>query len=345
MDSVRGFVSRVIPKRVVDLYRLDRRTRWSAKECASQYALQKEKNGDDAIQFYNWWPGDFKSMWFYQFVKNCHLLDHSSKKIRFCSVFGSREMLKLVPEDVKVFFSGENPRHPYWIQYADSMLSDSDFDLSLGFDCFEDKRYMRLPLWMLYEFEPDLNPDKIAAGCAKLRFPAIGERNGFAALIARIDDSGLRTEMYSALASIGRVDCPSLVMHNDDTLVQQYNDDKVAYLTNYVFNICPENSNSYGYVTEKLFEAISAGCIPVYWGSCNMPEKNVLNPDAIVFWNQEDGGESAVRKIAELWDGGSNSTLLHEFMMQPRLRPTAEEEVEKALVGLRDRLKELIDNV
>lgn len=342
MGLFRRLLTPIVPQRLVELRRIERRSRANAHKWANEYASQKERNGEENIQFYNWWPGEYRSMWFYQFVRNCHLLDDSTKTIRFCSVFGSREMLRLVPTDIKVFFSGENPRHPYWITYADSMLGDSSFNLSLGFDCFEDKRYMRFPLWMLYVFEPDLNPVKIAEGCSKLRYPVKGERTGFAALIARIDDLGLRKEMCHAIGSIGRVDCPSLVLHNDDSLVQKYSDNKLAYLKNYAFNICPENSNSYGYVTEKLFEAISAGCIPVYWGSYNKPELNVLNQDAIVFWHQEDRGESAVEKVSGLW---SNPTLLREFMMQPRLLSTAEIEVEKAFVGLHDRLKEIIDNL
>lgn len=332
----------MVPQRIVDLHRNDRRLRDTAKKNASQYAMQKDKNGDEDVQFYNWWPGEFKSVWFYHFVRNCHLLDNSSKKIRFCSVFGSREMLNLVPSDVKVFFSGENPRHPSWITYADSLLRDPTCNLSLGFDCFEDERYMRLPLWMLYVFEPDVSPVKIAEGCSKLRFPTIGERNGFAALISKTDDLGIRGQIYNALTPLGRIDCPSLVLHNDDSLLKKFHDDKIAYLRNYAFNICPENSNSYGYVTEKLFEAISAGCIPVYWGGYNTPEATVLNQDAIVFWGRENCGETAVRKISELW---LNPALLREFMMQPRLMPTAEEEVERTLVGLRDRLKDLIDNL
>lgn len=341
MNMFHNLYSHVVPQRIVELRRLDRRSRATAKLVSDQYAKQEKSNGNDVIRFYNWWPGTFKSMWFYQFVKNCHLLDNSSKTIRFCSVFGSREMLNLVPSDVKVFFSGENPHHPFWIHYADSLLNDSTCNLSLGFDCFEDERYLRLPLWMLYVFEPDIDVKTIADGCSKLRFPTMSGSK-FCALISKTDDLGIRKEMYNALAPFGQIDCPSLVMHNDDSLVQKYNDNKLSYLSNYVFNICPENSNSYGYVTEKLFEAVSVGCIPVYWGSYNMPEPSILNNEAIVFWNQDDCGKSAVRQVSKLWN---NKAILNEFMMQPRLKPTAEEEVEKTLVGLRDRLKDLIDNL
>ena len=49
--------------------------------------------------------------------------------------------------------------------------------------------------------------------------------------------------------------------------------DKVQTLKNYKFSICFENSNDInGYITEKIFHAFAAGCIPIYLGP-----KNTLN--------------------------------------------------------------------
>ena len=68
MGVFHEFVIRMVPQRIVDLNRYDRRLREIAKENASQYVMQKDRNGEEAVQFYNWWPGEFKSMWFYHFV-------------------------------------------------------------------------------------------------------------------------------------------------------------------------------------------------------------------------------------------------------------------------------------
>lgn len=309
------------------------------------YLSQLKKNEGLPIYFFNWWPCEkFESLWFYKFVDNNGLLGSSSKRFRFCSVFGMREVLSYVPSDVKVFFTGENIHLPQWRKYADSLLDDSSCDLALGFDCFEDERYMRFPLWLTNMFDPILDSQSISRRCEQLRYPNRfdSSRSHFASLIARVDVLGIRKEMYDVLLNVGRIDCPSQVLHNDDTLVTHYNDNKLEYLRNYVFNICPENSNSYGYVTEKVFEAVCAGCIPIYWGSYNNPEPRVLNHDGIVFWDRQNGGKQAVQTVMDLW---ANPQRLHDFIMQPRLLPTAEEEIEKTLVGLRDRLKELIDNI
>jgi hypothetical protein len=43
-------------------------------------------------------------------------------------------------------------------------------------------------------------------------------------------------------------------------------ENKTELLSRYKLNICPENSYSHGYVTEKLIQAIACGCKVLYWG-------------------------------------------------------------------------------
>lgn len=47
-------------------------------------------------------------------------------------------------------------------------------------------------------------------------------------------------------------------------------DDKKDFVSRYKFNLAFENSDTSGYVTEKLVQAWAAGCIPVYWGGGGM---------------------------------------------------------------------------
>lgn len=42
---------------------------------------------------------------------------------------------------------------------------------------------------------------------------------------------------------------------------------KLPYLRHYKFAICYENMISQTYLTEKIFDTLHAGCIPVYWGA------------------------------------------------------------------------------
>lgn len=49
--------------------------------------------------------------------------------------------------------------------------------------------------------------------------------------------------------------------------------DKLLILKNYKYAFCYENMrNQKGYITERLFDAMYAGCVPVYWGADNIEE-------------------------------------------------------------------------
>lgn len=40
----------------------------------------------------------------------------------------------------------------------------------------------------------------------------------------------------------------------------------------YKFSICYENTQSPGYITEKIFDCFFAGCVPIYWGAQNITD-------------------------------------------------------------------------
>jgi hypothetical protein len=55
---------------------------------------------------------------------------------------------------------------------------------------------------------------------------------------------------------------------------------KYDILKNYAFNLCPENSMHPGYYTEKIPEAIIAGCLPITWTDSNVSID--FNPKAMI---------------------------------------------------------------
>jgi len=56
-------------------------------------------------------------------------------------------------------------------------------------------------------------------------------------------------------------------------------DSKSKVAENYLYQICPENSISLGYVTEKLVEAWAVGNIPVWQG---LHLENIFNPNSYI---------------------------------------------------------------
>ena len=303
------------------------------------FEKQYMHNIDRQIQHWNWCSEDSKSMWWMQhFIVKRGLLDSSDKRIALCSVFGEREVLDKVDADVRVFFSGENLHHPHRAQYADYMLSGKHpFDLGLGFDVFENDHYLRFPLWLTYMFEPDATVDDINNRCEQLRHPVVAGKNKFCALVARGDRNGVRTALHQAVSRLGSIDCPSALFHNDDCLIEKYQDDKITYLRQYVFNICPENTASYGYTTEKLFQSIAAGCIPVYWGNDCL---DIVNPSIVLFWNREGDEKTLLDRMADLMN---NKQLYGDFTSQDWLMPNAAEFVISKFAELESRLKRLLN--
>lgn len=306
------------------------------------YAFWQKYNQEEQIRFYNFWKGqEVRDMWLYRFVMHRNIVK-DGRKLCFFSTFGDRGMVEKAAGDVNVFFSGENLKRKSFLHYADHLLKNERIDLALGFEYFDDTRYFRFPLWLHYMFDPESTAVQIRERCEQLSRPTIGERPEFACHVSSEDTLGLRKTICNSFSQISHVDCAGKIMHNCDRLWNEFKNDKHGFLQQYRFNICPENSNAEGYVTEKLFQAIAAGCIPVYWGSYNSPEPEVLNLDAILFWEKDADNGLLLNKVLEL---NSNDGSYMDFAQQPRLSPVAAEYVINEFEGLESRLKSLFANI
>lgn len=303
---------------------------------------QKAEAGNkatDKVWLYNYWETPVEKTWLTRFLRAHGFLDND-KRFSFYSVNGDKRVIRYDKREVKIFITGENVHLPQFYSYKDNMLSEDKIDLAIGFDEIEnEERYIRFPLWIRTSFLPEWTETEILNHIQRLRYPYIGERNRFAALVARYDWGNTRSEIYESLKQVNHIHCPSRVLHNDDTLKKDYQDDKQAYLHQFCFNICPENSNYNGYVTEKVFDSISAGCIPIYWGSDNQPEPNVLNQGAIMLWNIDGDNSHNISLIKQLWE---NKSELDDFMHQPRLKDSAEDVIMDYFSNLEKSIKSLL---
>ncbi|MDQ3047764.1 MAG: glycosyltransferase family 10 [Bacteroidota bacterium] len=309
-----------------------------------EYRKEVNRSANSQLKFHNLWPYDqSQNLWFYRFIQYRAILENSKEKeIALFSVFGHRDKLAKNKSDIQVFFTGENVQRKIFSQYKDHCLKD--VDLSMGFEFIQAENYLRFPLWILYIIDPELN---LAGVKKKLNeISAIGRKipsadKKFCCLVASHDENGIRSKMFSELSKIASVESGGNLLNNTDDLRVKYKNDKVSFLRNYKFNICPENSDILGYVTEKPFEALLAGCIPVYQGSGNMPEPGVLNHNAMLLWNEADNGLSC-RKLAEdlqKYDGAYEA-----FINQDRFAPSAAEFILDHMNDLEKRLVTLLRN-
>ena len=198
---------------------------------------------------------------------------------------------------------------------------------------------MRLPLWVLWCFPPEADRKTIDNIVQTMRYPNIGSRKGFCCLICSHDQSGIRSQIMDSLSPIGAVTSAGRFRNNTDALQKEFNDDKIAFIRQFRFAICPENTDANSYVTEKIFDAIIGGCIPIYNGSCNHPEPNLINPDAVIFWNSADDNKTACEKVRFL-EGNPNAYM--EFAKQARLTEEAEEIVWQYFTNLKVKFKQII---
>jgi hypothetical protein len=99
------------------------------------------------------------------------------------------------------------------------------------------------------------------------------------------------------------------------TAREKHNDIKRNFLENYFFDICPENSWSQGYTTEKLYHAMISGCIPIYWG-CDKLDDGFYNKEKVLLIDKNLSNiDKIVDKTIELINNPNE--LLHYVGMNP----------------------------
>lgn len=178
---------------------------------------------------------------------------------------GTEQRWPTVP---KVYFTGENARP-----------NKSAFTfLNLGFDYDTSESYIRLPLWVLeinwWGCAPNQmeNPKPVSVADATTAIKDRGNRE-FCAFVATNPTNPTRNAVFNMLnqwrpvASGGRLFCnlptgpiPAGLGGGGGELA------KIEFYKKYNFALTMENSGYPGYVTEKLFHAKVAGCVPIYWG-------------------------------------------------------------------------------
>ena len=269
---------------------------------------------DKKIQYFNWWPLAMQPdryNWFGDFVVNN--VD-PNKSFNFFSTHGDPRFVKMAQLERKIFYVAEDVLNwPWYEGYEDYCLPY--VDLGLGFNSLNEKNYIRFPYWLICFFEPKLDMKLIRERIDEIN-SARSTKKYECVLINRHDMMNTRTPIYDSLKDILDIKCAGKWNNNTDELKTVYNDDKMRYVHEFIFNICPENVNRYGYVTEKIFEAFSTGSIPIYYGSDNNPEKGLINKKAVLFWEMGKDNKELKKEIIKL---KTNEKYYDKFIKQEKL--------------------------
>ena len=151
--------------------------------------------------------------------------------------------------------------------------------------------------------------------------------------------TNIRAPIYNLLKNVIDIKCAGRWNNNTDELKSVYADDKTRYVHEFMFNICPENCNGSGYVTEKIFDAFRAGSIPIYYGSDNNPEPGVINPSAVLFFDPKSDNQELIKEVKRL---KTDEAYYDKFMRQEKLfaKPAADY-VSNVLEEFAKRLREM----
>lgn len=271
--------------------------------------------------------------WLEEFIK-FNFPKRNYKKLCIASVFGDKYELKKTNNEI-VFWCYENletiKKHKYCIEdiygtdliknrvaeYGDYMLNE--VKLSIAFKNMDNLNYMRFPLWISYLFQPNFDKDdikKVIQEINQCRSKALRE----ATCINSHDLWGIRTKICDDLNDVLDITYPGKWRNNTNELWRKYNNNKLLYLKMFKFNICPENMDAPDYCTEKLFDALRCGCIPIYAGCLNKPEPGLINENFIIMWDLDGDNYENIKLVKRLQ---TDDNFYNKFMQQEKLTPMA----------------------
>ncbi len=159
----------------------------------------------------------------------------------------------------------------------------SQCDWALTCDRTRAPRHRWLPLWMAVRDQtsaPTIDVD--------------GTSRGFAGVVVSNRRAAYRDHLHDLMETVGPVASGGRHRNNVGGPVT----DKVEFLSRYRFGLACENSRWPGYTTEKLFEALRAGTIPIYWGDPQVGD--VFNSRRIIDVTSFPSEKAFVARVREL---------------------------------------------
>ena len=244
------------------------------------------------VSYLNFWPQKYDiDFWLSNFCQSIfnekiEIVHYGNNPdILFCSCFGQVKTIIPIKAKIKVLFIGENIDRECYSQYKNKELISKHFDLILSFDYNDIKNNkLRLPLWLtFYNYFTMDKEDNFLTNLQKKREENKNKKKFFGSLVCRHDRNNTRVPILNELTKYGQVTCGGKYMNSGLNIGESWKD-KLNFIKQSEFNICPENSAKIGYCTEKIIHALEAGCIPLYWG-VDLPEREVLNKDSYIFIN------------------------------------------------------------
>lgn len=202
----------------------------------------------------------------------------------------------------KVSYSSEC-RRPDWMAT----------DFAIGYELCRDDRYLRFPLYALIALDDERDPPLAEPT------PLWEERRHFCSFVQSVPGDPIRRQIVEALSEYRTVDCAGAFLNNVEAPELSgrreigWRRSKIAYQRRFRFVVAFENRSHPGYTTEKLYDALVAGAIPVYWGNPRVDDD--FDPRAFIWCRGPEDVERVVGVVAAL---DADPSLAAELLAGPR---------------------------
>ena len=167
-----------------------------------------------------------------------------------------------------------------------------------------------MPLYLIYEYDHKIWKNR------HLRKMDDFDNKKFCSFVQKNPGCKYRNDYFNILSNIDRVDAAGPLFNNMDGGWRPPDvAAKVKFMSDYKFNLCFENSSYPGYCTEKLFEALCAKTVPIYWGSPTAALD--FNPAAFINRYNFASDQQFIDFIIQV---SNNKELYNHYYLQPMFR-------------------------
>ena len=218
--------------------------------------------------------------------------------------FGNNNTVYDSKNCIKIFYTGENARP--WDYRC-------HFSISFDHDEFGGKNY-RLPLWVIYDYDNHFRDVPNTSNINRTPSDLL-EKKGFCSFVVKNEACKKRNDWFHILSSYKHVASGGPLYNNIGYILPRGEESvaaKLKFLNSYKFNLCFENSSYPGYATEKLYEALCAKTIPIYWGSPTI--ETDFNTKAFLNWHDYGNDKDFFEAIKEI---DETPDLYEEMYLQP----------------------------
>lgn len=280
------------------------------------------------IYFDNFWPEfNFENNLFTWALSHCYDLqvDKDTPDILITTNNHFKE------EKSKLIFYQPEP----WCLTSDGILDRSKFSHAISTFNFNESFFKRIPLVLFYHFEYFINNIVDDYEYFLNHSPKIDKvPSNFCSFISR-NPSFPRKEFFEVLSQYKFVTASGQLCNNSPPVPGNPGSisgslSKLNHLSEYKFNICFDNSEGCvrsfsdptlicksGIFTEKLYEAMLANTIPIYWGNADISKD--INTKCIINVHDYDSFSDVVNRIIEI---DSDDDLYLDYVNQKYVEDT-----------------------